>query len=233
MTKDNSPVIITLEDLEYKLSNYKTYYKDRLCQDIIEHMLDYKGPLTIVREEGFGSDWFYLASRDVTDKLWREHERQTGVPKLEATKLAKEIVAVYYQHLLFDMIIAAQDYMASDKIQSRIARIPHTRQQHSVLKLAFEDGCRNYIQSLPLKMLTNLIPFAELFKYTSIEDLPNIILAFNEMDSNAPGCLLRVQDKLNFGDKAVDQVINRFFENARIKFANGELKVDKQTVVFK
>ena len=35
-------------------------------------MIDSEGPFAITRYKRFGSPWFYQATRDISDKLWRK-----------------------------------------------------------------------------------------------------------------------------------------------------------------
>ena len=166
-TAANNPKIITLEDLEEKLESFIYEFNDDLCRTIIEYMIDSEGPFAITRYKKFGSPWFYQATRDISDKLWRKLIEE-GKPETEAKSIAKDVISTYYQYMLFDMLLAGQNKLASKEVQVRISSLTNNRQQNEVKKLAFMKGCREYVQNLPLKTLTNYIPLAELFKYAGV-----------------------------------------------------------------
>ena len=71
-TAITNPKKITLEDLEEKLESFIHVFSDDLCRTIIEYMIDSEGPFAITRYKKFGSPWFYQATRDISDKLWRK-----------------------------------------------------------------------------------------------------------------------------------------------------------------
>ena len=173
-TAITNPKKITLEDLEEKLESFIQVFNDDLCRTIIEYMIDSEGPFAITRYKKFGSPWFYQATRDISDKLWRKLIEE-GKPETEAKAIAKDVISTYYQYMLFDMLLAGQNKLASKEVQVRISSLTNNRQQNEVKKLAFMKGCREYIQNLPLKTLTNYIPLAESVSYTHLT-LPTILL---------------------------------------------------------
>lgn len=79
--------------------------------------------------------------------------------------------------------------LASKEVQVRISSLTNSRQQNEVKKLAFMKGCREYVQNLPLKTLTNYIPLAELFKYAGVGVVPDLAKIFSLLDSSEAGCL--------------------------------------------
>ncbi len=232
-TATNNPKKITLEDLEEKLESFIHVFNDDLCRTIIEYMIDSEGPFAITRYEKFGSPWFYQATRDISDKLWRKLIEE-GKPATEAKAIAKDVISTYYQYMLFDMLIAGQDKIASKEVQVRISSLTNIRQQNEVKKIAFMQGCREYIQNLPLKTLTNYIPLAELFKYAGVGEVPDLAKIFSLLDSNEAGCLKKVGEVIHFGDAAVDEVIEkRFLGSAQLRFSSGKLLYNSESVVFK
>ena len=140
-TAANNPKIITLEDLEEKLESFIYKFNDDLCRTIIEYMLDSEGPFAITRYKKFGSPWFYQATRDISDKLWRKLIEE-GKPETEAKAIAKDVISTYYQYMLFDMLLAGQNNLASKEVQVRISSLTNSRQQNEVKKLAFMKGCK-------------------------------------------------------------------------------------------
>lgn len=232
-TAANNPIKITLEDLEEKLESFIHVFNDDLCRTIIEYMIDSEGPFAITRHEKFGSPWFYQATRDISDKLWRKLIEE-GKPATEAKAINKDVISTYYQYMLFDMLIAGQDKIASKEVQVRISSLTNIRQQNEVKKTAFMEGCREYIQNLPLKTLTNYIPLAELFKYTGVGEVPDLAKIFSLLDSNEVGCLKKVGEVIHFGDAAVDEVVEkRFLGSAQLRFSSGKLLYNSESVVFK
>ena len=212
-TATSNPKKITLEDLEEKLESFIHVFNDDLCKTIIEYMIDSEGPFAITRYEKFGSPWFYQATRDISDKLWRKLIEE-GKPAAEAKAIAKDVISTYYQYMLFDMLIAGQ--------------------QNEVKKIAFMQGCREYIQNLPLKTLTNYIPLAELFKYAGVGEVPDLAKIFSLLDSNEAGCLKKVGEVIHFGDAAVEEVIEkRFLGSAQLRFSSGKLLYNSESVVFR
>ena len=153
-TAITNPKKITLEDLEEKLESFIYEFNDDLCRTIIEYMLDSEGPFAITRYKKFGSPWFYQATRDISDKLWRKLIEE-GKPETEAKAIAKNVISTYYQYMLFDMLLAGQNNLASKEVQVRISSLTNSRQQNEVKKLAFMKGCREYFKNLPLKTLNN------------------------------------------------------------------------------
>ena len=208
-TAANNPKIITLEDLEEKLESYIYEFNDDLCRTIIEYMIDSEGPFAITRYKKFGSPWFYQATRDISDKLWRKLIEE-GKPETEAKAIAKDVISTYYQYMLFDMLLAGQNNLASMK------------------------GCREYVQNLPLKTLTNYIPLAELFKYAGVGVVPDLAKIFSLLDSSEAGCLKKVGEVIHFDDAAVDEVIEkRFLRSSQLRFSIGKLLFNSESVVFK
>lgn len=228
-TAITNPKKITLEDLEEKLESFIHVFNDDLCRTIIEYMIDSEGPFAITRYKKFGSPWFYQATRDISDKLWRKLIEE-GKPETEA----KDVISTYYQYMLFDMLLAGQNKLASKEVQVRISSLTNNRQQNEVKKLAFMKGCREYIQNLPLKTLTNYIPLAELFKYAGVGEVPDLAKIFSLLDSSEAGCLKKVGEVIHFDDAAVDEVIEkRFLRSSQLRFSSGKLLYNSESVVFK
>lgn len=228
-TAITNPKKITLEDLEEKLESFIQVFNDDLCRTIIEYMIDSEGPFAITRYKKFGSPWFYQATRDISDKLWRKLIEE-GKSETEA----KDVISTYYQYMLFDMLLAGQNKLASKEVQVRISSLTNNRQQNEVKKLAFMKGCREYIQNLPLKTLTNYIPLAELFKYAGVGEVPDLAKIFSLLDSSEAGCLKKVGEVIHFDDAAVDEVIEkRFLRSSQLRFSSGKLLYNSESVVFK
>ena len=228
-TAITNPKKITLEDLEENLESFIHVFNDDLCRTIIEYMIDSEGPFAITRYKKFGSPWFYQATRDISDKLWRKLIEE-GKPETEA----KDVISTYYQYMLFDMLLAGQNKLASKEVQVRISSLTNNRQQNEVKKLAFMKGCREYIQNLPLKTLTNYIPLAELFKYAGVGEVPDLAKIFSLLDSSEAGCLKKVGEVIHFDDAAVDEVIEkRFLRSSQLRFSSGKLMYNSESVVFK
>ena len=136
--------------------------------------------------------------------------------------------------MLFDMLLAGQNKLASKEVQVRISSLTNNRQQNEVKKLAFMRGCREYIQNLPLKTLTNYIPLAELFKYGVVVDKIEQVHIFSMLDSSEAGCLKKVGEVIHFDDAAVDEVIEkRFLRSSQLRFSSGKLLYNSESVVFK
>lgn len=228
-TAITNPKKITLEDLEEKLESFIQVFNDDLCRTIIGYMIDSEGPFAITRYKKFGSPWFYQATRDISDKLWRKLIEE-GKPETEAKAIAKDVISTYYQY----MLLAGQNKLASKEVQVRISSLTNNRQQNEVKKLAFMKGCREYIQNLPLKTLTNYIPLAELFKYAGVGEVPDLAKIFSLLDSSEAGCLKKVGEVIHFDDAAVDEVIEkRFLRSAQLRFSSGKLLYNSESVVFK
>ena len=142
--------------------------------------------------------------------------------------------STYYQYMLFDMLLAGQNNLASKEVQVRISSLTNSRQQNEVKKLAFMKGCREYVQNLPLKTLTNYIPLAELFKYAGVGEVPDLAKIFSLLDSSEAGCLKKVGEVIHFDDAAVDEVIEkRFLRSSQLRFSSGKLLYNSESVVFK
>ena len=95
-------------------------------------------------------------------------------------------------------------------------------------------GCREYVQNLPLKTLTNYIPLAELFKYAGVGVVPDLAKIFSLLDSSEAGCLKKVGEVIHFDDTAVDEVIEkRFLRSSQLRFSSGKLLYNSESVVFK
>ena len=213
-TAANNPKIITLEDLEEKLESFIYEFNDDLCRTIIEYMIDSEGPFAIT-------------------KLWRKLIEE-GKPETEAKVIAKDVISTYYQYMLFDMLLAGQNNLASKEVQVRISSLTNKRQQNEVKKLAFMKGCREYVQNLPLKTLNNYIPLAELFKYAGVGEVPDLAKIFSLLDSSEAGCLKKVGEVIHFDDAAVDEVIEkRFLRSSQLRFSSGKLLYNSESVVFK
>ena len=219
-TAANNPKIITLEDLEEKLESFIYEFNDDLCRTIIEYMIDSEGPFAITRYKKFGSPWFYQATRDISDKLWRKLIEE-GKPETEAKVIAKDVISTYYQYMLFDMLLAGQNNLASKEVQVRISSLTNKRQQNEVKKLAFMKGCREYVQNLP-------------FKNAGVGEVPDLAKIFSLLDSSEAGCLKKVGEVIHFDDAAVDEVIEkRFLRSSQLRFSSGKLLYNSESVVFK
>ena len=204
-TAANNPKIITLEDLEEKLESFIYENNEDLCQTIIEYMIDSEGPFAITRYKKFGSPWFYQATRDISDKLWRKLIEE-GKPETEAKSIAKDVISTYYQYMLFDMLLAGQNNLASKEVHVRISSLT----------------------------LINYIPLAELFKYAGVGVVPDLAKIFSLLDSSEAGCLKKVGEVIHFDDAAVDEVIEkRFLRSSQLRFSSGKLLYNSESVVFK
>ena len=175
----------------------------------------------------------YLAGENVgatffLPQVERFNEKYAGKYKVVVEEVVQDSYAEKIKQL------AGQNKLASKEVQVRISSLTNNRQQNEVKKLAFMKGCRDYIQNLPLKTLTNYIPLAELFKYAGVGEVPDLAKIFSLLDSSEAGCLKKVGEVIHFDDAAVDEVIEkRFLRSSQLRFSSGKLLYNSESVVFK